>query len=137
MVKTYGLEDYDYVGSISQTSDGGYVVAGYNGDILVIKLDSSGNIQWAKTYGSTGDDLAYSVSPTSDGGYIVAGATNSYSGSSYYYYFLILKLNSSGDSQWGKTYYKTRSDPYDYGQSIAQASDGGYIVAGYTSGYLF
>jgi hypothetical protein len=83
--KTYGRKSYDnYAYSIQQTSDGGYIVAGYTEsfnirnarvikDALVIKLDAKGNVQWQKTYGGEDDDYAYSIQQTSDGGYIVAG----------------------------------------------------------------
>ncbi len=54
--KTYGGEYDDFVHSIQQTSDGGYIVAGYTlsfgagNDAWVIKLDAKGNVQWHKTY---------------------------------------------------------------------------------------
>jgi len=83
--KTYEGTDYEYVNSVQQTSDGGYIVAGLTGsfgagegDIFLIKTDANGNIIWAKTYGGPDDDSAYSVQQTSDGGYIVAGWTNSF-----------------------------------------------------------
>jgi uncharacterized protein (DUF2147 family) len=78
--KTIGGTNSDYTYSIQQTSDGGYIVAGYSysfssySDSLIIKLNSSGNIQWAKTIGGTNSDGVYSIQQTSDGGYIVAGA---------------------------------------------------------------
>ncbi len=69
--------------SIQQTSDGGYIVAGYTyffgaggWDAWIIKLDAKGNVQWQKTYGGKDDDEAYSIQQTSDGGYIVAGYTD-------------------------------------------------------------
>ncbi len=75
-------EDGDQAYSIQQTSDGGYIVAGYTEsfgagdcDAWVIKLDANGNVQWQKTYGGRSDDEAYSIQQTSDGGYIVAGDT--------------------------------------------------------------
>jgi hypothetical protein len=77
--KTYGGAYDDYALSVQQTSDGGYIVAGYTasfgvgGDVLLIKTDAFGNLQWAKTYGGAYDDYALSVQQTSDGGYIVAG----------------------------------------------------------------
>jgi TolB-like protein len=83
--KTYGGEFDDKASSVQQTSDGGYIVAGYtvsfgDGDwnIFLIKTDAKGNIQWAKTYGGTSYDEAFSVQQTSDGGYIVAGLTRSF-----------------------------------------------------------
>jgi len=83
--KTYGGTDYDWAYSVQQTSDGGYIVAGYTQsfgagdyDIFLIKTDANGNISWAKTYGGTDYDWAYSVQQTSDGGYIVAGYTASF-----------------------------------------------------------
>jgi hypothetical protein len=132
--KTYGGTGSDNASSVQQTSDGGYMVAGYTesfgaggSDIFLIKTDASGNVIWAKTYGGTGGDWASSVQQTSDGGYIVAGYTASF-GAGYYDIFLI-KTDANGNIQWAKTYGGTALDwPY----SVQQTSDGGYIVAGYT-----
>jgi len=63
---TYGGSEEDWA-SIQQTSDGGYIVAGWTlsfgagYDAWVLKLDSSGNVQWQKTYGGTDHDYAYSI----------------------------------------------------------------------------
>jgi uncharacterized delta-60 repeat protein len=135
--KTYGGSGADVPCGIQQTSDGGYIVAGYtesfgagSRDFLVLKLDSAGAVQWAKTYGGSGYDHLYSIQQTSDGGYIVAGDTKSYgAGSSD---ILVVKLNSTGDLEWAKTYGGTSSDD---AYSIQQTSEGGYIVAGITLSY--
>jgi hypothetical protein len=83
--KTYGGTNNDRAYSVQQTSDGGYIVAGYTWsfsmgyyDIFLIKTDANGNVIWAKTYGEIDWDKAYSVHHTSDGGYIVAGSTESF-----------------------------------------------------------
>jgi uncharacterized delta-60 repeat protein len=132
--KTYGGSDLDFAYSIQQTSDGGYIVAGGTSsfgagsvDFWVLKLDSSGNIQWQKTYGGSSDDRAYSIQQTSDGGYIVAGKTTSFGAGGDD--FWVLKLDSSGNIQWQKTYGGTSDDE---AYSIQQTTDGGYIVAGRT-----
>ena len=82
--KTFGGKYYDEPYSIAQTSDGGYIVAGYTDskgaggeDVWVIKLDKNGNKEWDKTFGGSDWDKANSVIQTSDGGYIVAGDTES------------------------------------------------------------
>ncbi len=132
--RAIGRIDYDIAYSIQQTSDGGYIVAGYTrsfgagGDALIIKLNSSGNIQWSRAIGGTNDDIAYSIQQTSDGGYIVAGWTNSFGAGNYD--FLIIKLNSSGNIQWSRAIGGIDDD---YASSIQQTSDGGYIVAGSTT----
>ncbi len=135
--KTYGGGSDDYAYSVQQTSDGGYIVAGWTAsfgagdkDILLVKTDANGNVQWAKTYGGTNEDWAYSVQQTSDGGYIVAGWAASFGAGSFD--FLLIKTNSSGNVQWARTYGGTNSD---YAYSVQQTSDGGYIVAGYTSSF--
>src|SRR5689334_22908541 len=47
---------------IVQTADGGYIVTGdYNGDILLLKIDSGGNLNWARTYGDTLNDAGYII----------------------------------------------------------------------------
>jgi hypothetical protein len=132
--KTYGGADWELAYSVQQTSDGGYIVAGYtyslgvdSGDIFLIKTDANGNLQWAKTYRGTDWEEAYSVQQTYDGGYIVAGWTSSF-GAGYYDIFLI-KTDANGNLQWAKTYGGTY---WDDAYSVQQTSDGGYIVAGWT-----
>jgi len=135
--KTYGGTSADVANSVQQTSDGGYIVAGTTtsfgaggNEILLIKTNAFGNLQWAKTYGEAGNDVAYSVQRTSDGGYIVAGTTTSFGAGSLD--ILLIKTNASGNLQWAKTYGGT-SDEEAY--SVQQTSDGGYIVAGYTGSF--
>jgi hypothetical protein len=100
--KTYGGTNWEGAWSVQQTSDGGYIVAGYTNsfgagdwDIFLIKTDANGNIQWAKTYGGTGNESAASVQQTSDGGYIVAGGATSF-GAGGHDIFLI-KTDANGD----------------------------------------
>ncbi|MGC8893499.1 MAG: hypothetical protein ACP5QG_01470, partial [candidate division WOR-3 bacterium] len=76
--RTFGGTSWDYAHSITQTSDGGYAVAGWTEsfgagsyDFLVLKLTSDGSLSWARTFGGTGTDRAYSITQTSDGGYAV------------------------------------------------------------------
>jgi hypothetical protein len=135
--KTYGRTYADYASSVQQTSDGGYIVAGYTNsfgagmsDIFLIKTDANGDIIWAKTYGGTSGDNAYSVQQTSDGGYIVAGRTASF-GAGGTDIFLI-KTDANGNIIWAKTYGGTYDD---WAYSVQQTSDGGYILAGYTDSF--
>jgi hypothetical protein len=132
--KTYGGTYWDWAYSVQQTSDGGYILAGYTGsfgaglnDIFLIKTDANGNVQWAKTYGGTNHDSAYSVQQTSDGGYIVAGLTRSF-GAVGDDIFLI-KTDAKGNIQWAKTYGGKGSER---ASSVRQTADGGYILAGTT-----
>ncbi|MFZ8835404.1 MAG: hypothetical protein ACO2O5_14605 [Candidatus Caldipriscus sp.] len=131
--KTYGGTYDDWASSVQQTSDGGYIVAGYTEslgagwyDIFLIKTDANGNRIWAKTYGGTSAEYANSVQQTSDGGYIVAGWTYSFSAVVDWNIFLI-KTDANGNVQWAKTYGGT---DYDLAFSVEQTSDGGYIAAG-------
>jgi len=111
--KVLGGSYIDEAWSIQQTSDGGYIVAGFtlsnDGDVSgnhgftdmwVVKLDSEGNIVWQKALGGSNGDIAYSIQQTSDKDkdkeYIVAGGTNSndgdISGSHEHSDFWIVKL---------------------------------------------
>jgi uncharacterized repeat protein (TIGR01451 family) len=118
--------------SIIQTNDGGYAVTGYtNGpfggstDVYAIKLDASGNLQWAKKVGQPlVDEGGWSIIQTGDGGYAIAG--------NHRYDVYVVKLDSSGNLEWTKT---IQGGLRDDGLSIIQTSDGGYAVAGYTESF--
>jgi hypothetical protein len=136
--KTYGGTSYDLAYSVQQTSDGGYIVAGFTysfsagySDIFLVKTDANGNIIWAKTYGGTNYNWARSVQQTSDGGYIVAGSTYSFGGG--YFDIFLIKTDASGNIIWAKTYGGIYYS--DYASSVQQTSDGGYIVAGWTNSF--
>ncbi len=148
--KSLGGSDDDYANSIQQTTDGGYIVAGYSysndGDVIghhgstnyadywIVKLDSNGEIQWQKSYGGSNDDIAYSVQQTTDGGYIVAGESYSndgdvtgHHGSTINSDYWVVKLDNNGTMQWQKSLGGSSSDS---ASSIQQTADGGYVVAG-------
>jgi Leucine-rich repeat (LRR) protein len=132
--RTYGGLSHDYGHSVQQTSDGSYIVAGQTysfgageWDVYLVKTDTNGDTLWTKTYGGTDSDYGYSVQQTSDGSYIVAGWTGSFGAGETDVY--LIKTNANGDTLWTKTYGGTDSD---YGYSVQQTSDGGYIIVGYT-----
>jgi hypothetical protein len=134
--KTIGGGNDDFAYSIIQSSDGGYVVAGLTysfgagGDIYLVKLDSSGNVVWTKTIGGSLTDVANSIIQSSDGGYVVAGWTASFGAGSYDFY--VVKLDAGGNVLWTKTIGGSNDDR---ARSIIRSSDGGYVVAGYTSSF--
>jgi len=132
--RTYGGSSSDIGNSVAQTSDGGYIVAGYtysfgagSGDVYLVKTDAVGDTIWTRTYGGSDDDRGYSIAQTSDGEYIVAGYTNSFGAGSGDVY--LVKTDTVGDTIWTRTF---GGSDHDYGFSVAQTSDGGYIVAGRT-----
>ncbi len=135
--KTYGGSADDYASSIQQTSDGGYILAGYTVTIqdetaLVMKLDSGGNVLWGKTYDGPGDEYASSVQQTADGGYIVTGTIYPGSHGNTLGDLWVLKMRNDGTVDWQKTYGGSGNDS---ASSIQQTSDGGYIVAGGTKSF--
>ncbi len=148
--KTIGGDQGDFLSSVKQTTDGGYILAGYsssnvsgekteNGrggyDYWMVKTDASGNIQWQKTIGGNNSDLLQSIQQTTDGGYILGGSSRStISGEKTEnlrggYDYWIVKTDATGNIQWQKTIGGNLDDNL---YSIQQTSDGGYILGGYS-----
>jgi len=133
----FGGSGTDIAYSFEETSDSGYIVAGKTNssgaggyDFLVMKLDDSGSQTWEETYGGSGDDVAMEVVQMSDGSYIVAGYTTSYGAGGKDVW--VIKLDAYGSQVWA-TYAGGSGD--DEATSIDETSDGGCIVAGYTTSY--
>ena len=84
-------------------------------------------ITFERTYGGVVDDFGHSVQQTSDGGYIIVGYTSSFGGNPPDVY--LVKTDFFGDTVWTRTYGGVRGD---YGYSVQQTRDGGYIIAGGT-----
>ena len=144
--KCLGGAKNESCGTIQQTSDGGYIIAGGtesndgdvygnhgNHDMWVVKISFSGNIEWQKCFGGTEFDVATSIQQTFDGGYIVAGYTSSNDsnvtgnhGSSDIW---VVKISSSGNIVWQKCLGGKDSEKCS---TIKQTIDGGYICAGET-----
>lgn len=144
--KSLGGTNWDYVYSIQQTTDGGYIVAGWsssingdvtgnhgNGDFWVVKLNSQGSINWQKSFGGTGIDFGNSIQQTTDGGYIVAGVSESNNGDVTGNHGLadywVVKLDSVGVIDWQKCLGGTGDDN---ALTIQQTTDGGFVVVGYS-----
>ena len=135
--KTFGTSKTDEGRSVQQTNDGGYVVCGSTssfgtapGDCYLVKTSSNGDFQWSKTYGGTNDESATSINLTSDGGYVMTGWTTSFclgTGDMY-----VIKTSSDGTPEWLRNYGGTG---LEYGESIQQTIDGGYIICGWTKSF--
>ncbi|MFQ5868818.1 MAG: T9SS type A sorting domain-containing protein, partial [Candidatus Zixiibacteriota bacterium] len=135
--RTYGGSSGDWGNSVEQTSDGGYIIAGGTQsfgaglhDFYLVKTDSSGDTLWTHTYGGGSYEEAHSVQQTADGGYIIAGYTDSFGAGSQDCY--VLETDSAGGTLWTRTY---GGSAYDWGNSVQQTSDGGYIIAGDTQSF--
>jgi len=133
----YGGTGNDFVSSVQQTTDGGYVISGYtlsfgagNLDVYLVKTDYQGDTLWTRTFGGTYSDGGYSVQQTTDGGYVVAGFTQSFGAGSFDVY--LIKTNASGDTFWTRTYGQLSSDG---GYSVQQTADGACVVAGITQSF--
>ena len=137
--KNYGGNGFDSFEALLQTSDGGFLAAGFatsfsaggDDDFYVLKADADGTVEWSTSHGGTGGENAAALAPASDGGYVVVGQTNSYStGASNDVY--LVKLSSTGIFEWGRA-YGTASEN-DFARDVQPTSDGGYIICGSGSG---
>ena len=132
--KTFGGAGDDRGRSVAETSDLGYIIVGYTGsyDVYLIKTDRDGNLDpnWPenpKRFGGEGYDLGFSVAETSDLAYIIAGETSSFGAEGRDVY--LIKTDALGNELWHKTFGE---GDYDFGYSVSETSDLGYIIAGTT-----
>ena len=140
-----GGNGIDQVVSFQQTTDRGFIVAGYGytsstdfienrgiEDAWVYKLDHDRNLEWKYTYGGSGSDKAYDVVQTSDGGYIIGASTNSSDGDVSEnlggYDIWVYKLDANGILVWERSYGISENEGINR-VFIQQTTDVGYVLA--------
>jgi predicted secreted protein len=133
--RTYGGEGDDNGYSVQQTSDGGFVVAGYTQsfgaggrDAFLIRTDAYGDTLWTRTYGDSSYEVARSVQQTADDGFIVAGNGWGIFGNGDSW---LLRVDAQGDTLWTRRYEGDRV------VSVQQTSDSGFMVAVFKDDYLW
>ncbi|HIJ72741.1 MAG TPA: hypothetical protein HPP83_01450 [Candidatus Hydrogenedentes bacterium] len=129
--RTYGGSQADEARAVRETSDGGYILAGYTDsfgdprDVYLVKTDADGGVLWSGTYGGEGVDVAVDVQETADGGYVLAGYTRSFGAVDFDMY--VVKTDNQGNLEWSSTFGGTG---WDEAVAIQETSDGGFIVVG-------
>lgn len=132
--RVFGGPAAEYAYGVTMAPDGSYVIVGETysfghglSDVYVIKVSSSGILQWSKFYGGGGYDWAHSICPLTDGGYVVAGFTNSFGAGNYDAY--VLRLDADGDSVWANAY---GSATFDGARTVVQSDPTTLVVGGVT-----
>jgi hypothetical protein len=126
------LDDMAY--AVDQAPDSGFIIVGgtYSfgsgrPNVYAVRTDAHGDTLWTRIYGGAGEDYAFSVAATRDSGFMVCGWTRSYGAGMADIY--LIKTDARGDTEWTRTCGGAEDE---YGHTIRQTSDGGYVVAGST-----
>lgn len=138
--KFYGGDYTQNPKALDITPDGGYIFSAFSvdstGDIgaWVVRTDSEGDTLWTRLFNGAERDYLESVKSVSDGGYILAGHSNSFhsdsSDTSLRRDAWVVKLDSSGNTEWSKSYGSKIDDSF---LSVLQTDDGGFVFGGRTN----
>lgn len=131
-----GASATEITSRVRQTSDSGYAILGYTtsfgsggADVLLLKTNSTGNLQWSKTYGGSANDYGNGLWVTADGGFALGGSTSSFGNGGDGY---LIKTDGNGNLQWSKIYGNTGGEGF---VSAQQTTDQGYMLFGSTGSY--
>jgi len=143
---TIGGSKDDKLISMANTPDGGFLFVGYSEsdisgdktdnsrgayDYWIVKMDSTGTIQWDKTIGGSKNDLLNRLTISGDGGYYLGGnslspisgdKTETSNNTNAYW---IVKIDSIGQLLWQKTFLNC----LDF-RCFINTIDGGLLMGG-------
>ena len=141
--KIFGGSTHEHPFSVLQTSDGGYIILGNKMiygtrygretswyDPLLIKTDSNGNEEWSKVYDTGKYASPLYIYETVNNEYVIGGKLT-VDFNKHFLHFWLMKVDSSGNKLWDKTFETTGYDIIGY--SMQQSSDDGFIFVGSTS----
>lgn len=151
--KSFGYQGADSGTTLIQTNDQGFLITGVldvtasngegntsrnsqrhaGGDYWALKLDNSGNLQWSRYFGGNFTDTPTGIVQTNDNGFIIAGGSDSddtdISSNIGTYDFWVIRISSSGDLIWEKSFGGTQIDE---ARALVKTNDGNFIIAGDT-----
>jgi hypothetical protein len=134
--KTYGGEEAEGGRAVCCCPDGGCFITGYtfshgtgDADLLIIKTDDQGEMEWSRTYGGAGAEYGNACLCLPDG-YLVAGYTSSLGSGGKDVY--VIKLDKKGKEIWSKTF---GGPSWDVGTALCESGDGNFFVCGYTHSF--
>jgi len=136
--QSYGTSESDAGKGIALATDGRFLLvfenyqSGAGQEIGIMKIRTDGIIEWARRYGGIGNDYPEKIISTSDGGIVICGSTTSF-GSGKEDAFL-LKLNGSGDYEWGLVFGESEAD---FGTAVDETADSGFVFTIATRSFGF
>ncbi|MEP7317498.1 MAG: T9SS type A sorting domain-containing protein [Panacibacter sp.] len=137
--KVNGGNEFDYGNCVLETPDKGLCIIGStssfgsgNDDVYIVKLDSSGNMQWSKTFDWGRKEYGLSAVITRDKGIAVTGYCFISFFSDTLWDAFVLKLDSKGNTLWNKT---IGGSGQDYGRNIIENLKGELLISGCTRSY--
>jgi len=124
----------DRANMLLESFDSGIIIVGKtvspindSKDILILKTNQSGHVEWYNNYGNDEDEEAHHIYSLNDNGYIICG--QSIEKNTGFNMLLLLKVDLDGNQVWSKTY---GGNGDDFGYSVIEENDGSYLVAGMT-----
>ena len=117
-----GFDDFE-AATIRRTGDGGYVLTGWlfaggNPSLFVIKLGEAGTLEWGRSYRIAG---GFDIQEASAGGFIVVGDWNSD--------IMVMKLDAGGAIEWQRAFGGVFPEE---GVAVVQTAGGDYAATGST-----
>ena len=144
--RCYGGLSEENVFKAIQTNDEGFLILSitqsHDGDVSnnpsyeaswIIKINSTGNLQWEKNFLCFGGNCNFgnfrSVIQTNEGGYLIVGSTGNLSIAPFTSDGWLVKLNHLGIIEWQKIYGGSN---LDYFYNITQTPDNYFVIIGMT-----
>jgi PKD repeat protein len=140
--KTFGNNgQFDEGTALIETNDGGYLVTGRyismgTFNALLMKTDSSGNLQWLKCYGDTLQHMwGFDVKELDNGDFVMVGSTTLLKpnfqsfGDNF-----IMRLNSLGDTLWSHIFYGS-PDMFENASNVLIDDAENFLVCVATASY--
>jgi len=134
--KTLGESGDDQVFSVKPTTDGGFILCGQTQvsidqeeDAFLIKMDTSGNVEWKRFFGEGKPDVAKDCIQTEEDGFAFVGTTVNQNGNLS---IMLVKTDAYGNLIWQRNF---GSKGNFIGNSLTQTPDKGFLICSETDSF--